>query len=113
MRLVKKPWGHEEIWAETDKYCGKILYIQAGQRLSLQYHEKKTETIRVQQGTLILTLGNPDGSTFETQLQAGQSYHISTGTIHRFGAGEHDVVLVEVSTPELDDVVRLQDDYTR
>ena len=113
MRIIKKPWGHEEIWAETDRYVGKILYIQAGHRLSLQYHEKKTETIRVQQGTLILTLGNSDGSTFETRLQAGQSYHVATGTVHRFGAGDNDVVLVEVSTPELDDVVRLQDDYKR
>jgi len=113
MRIIKKPWGHEEIWAETDKYCGKILYIQAGHRLSLQYHEKKTETIRVIQGTLLLTLQDSKGIRFDRKLQAGESYHVSTGTIHRFGAGDHDVVIVEVSTTELDDVVRLEDDYTR
>lgn len=113
MRIIKKPWGHEEIWAETDKYCGKILYIQAGQRLSLQYHEKKTETIRVMQGTLHLTLQDSKGIIFDRKMSAGESYHVAPNTIHRFGAGEHDVVVIEVSTPELDDVVRLQDDYKR
>jgi len=113
MRLVKKPWGHEEIWAETDKYCGKILYIQAGHRLSLQYHEKKMETIRVMQGTLHLTLQEKNGVIFDKKLQAGEAFHVAPLTVHRFGAGEHDVVVVEVSTTELDDVVRLQDDYTR
>ena len=113
MRIVKKPWGHEEIWAETDKYCGKILYIKAGHRLSLQYHEKKTETIRVMQGTLHLTLQDTKGVIFDKKMQAGEAYHVAPHTRHRFGAGEHDVVIVEVSTPELDDVIRLQDDYKR
>jgi len=113
MRIIKKPWGHEEIWAETDKYCGKILYIQAGHRLSLQYHEKKTETIRVMQGTLLLTLQDSKGIVFNKTLQVGEAYHVAPNTIHRFGAGDHDVVIIEVSTTELDDVVRLQDDYKR
>ncbi len=113
MRIVKKPWGHEEIWAETDNYVGKILYIKAGHRLSLQYHEKKTETIRVMQGSLALTLGNPDGTYFERKLDAGNSYHVSPGTVHRFGATDHDVILTEVSTPELEDVVRIEDDWSR
>jgi len=113
MRIVKKPWGHEEIWAETDRYCGKMLYIQAGKRLSLQYHEKKIETIRVMQGTLHLTLQDSKGIIFDKKLNAGESYHVAQGTVHRFGALDHDVVLVEVSTTELDDVIRLEDDYER
>jgi len=113
MRIVKKPWGHEEIWAETDKYVGKILYISAGKRLSLQYHEKKIETIRVMQGTLFLTLQDSYGKNFDKKMNAGECYHVSPGTIHRFAAGEHDVILVEVSTTELDDVIRLQDDWNR
>jgi len=113
MRIVKKPWGHEEIWAETDVYVGKMLHISAGSRLSLQYHNKKTETIRVIQGHLLLTL-QPHGSDTETRvLQPGETFHVSPGTVHRFGAGEESVVLVEVSTTELDDVVRIEDDYVR
>lgn len=113
MRIIKKPWGHEEIWSETDKYVGKILYIQQGHRLSLQYHEKKTETVRVMQGVLTLVTKDRHGTVFNRKLQAGESYHVSPGTVHRFSAPDNDVVLVEVSTPELDDVVRIEDDYTR
>jgi mannose-6-phosphate isomerase-like protein (cupin superfamily) len=113
MRIIKKPWGHEEIWSETDKYVGKILYIQAGHRLSLQYHERKTETIRVMQGALTLTTQDRFGVVTDRKLQVGESYHVAPGTIHRFCATDHDVVLVEVSTPDLDDVVRIEDDYTR
>ncbi len=115
MRLVKKPWGHEEIWAETDKYVGKILYINKGHRLSLQLHERKTETIRVLQGklTLVLQDSGRDGPLYNKRLVEGESFHISTGTVHRFWAEEDDVALLEVSTPELDDVVRLEDDYKR
>ncbi len=113
MRIIRKPWGHEEIWAETDKYVGKILYIRAGHRLSLQYHERKTETVRVMQGVLHLVEGLPEGGTRDRTPQAGESFHVSVGTVHRFGAGDVDVTLVEVSTPELEDVVRLEDDYVR
>lgn len=114
MRIVKKPWGHEEIWAETDRYLGKILYINAGKRLSLQYHERKVETIRVLQGKLLLVIQEGrDGPLYNKTLTAGETYHVAQGTIHRFCAGDEDVSIVEVSTPEIDDVVRLEDDYAR
>jgi len=113
MRIVEKPWGHEEIWAETDRYVGKILYIRAGNRLSLQYHEKKDETVRVMQGSLLLTTSDSSGGISTRVMQAGESFHVTPGTIHRFGAGEHSVVLAEVSTTELNDVVRIEDDYDR
>ena len=114
MRIIKKPWGHEEIWAETDKYLGKILYINAGHRLSLQYHERKMETIRVLQGNLKVTLQERgDGALRDITLKEGDSYHVATGTVHRFCALDNDVAILEVSTPEIDDVVRLEDDYAR
>jgi len=113
VRLVKKPWGYEEIWAETDKYVGKFLHIDAGCRLSRQYHNVKTETIRVLEGKLILETGDSISGFSERSLDRGEVFHVSPGTIHRFGARDTPVVLVEVSTPELDDVVRLEDDYAR
>lgn len=114
MRIVKKPWGHEEIWAETDKYLGKILYISAGKRLSLQYHERKMETIRVLQGTLKVVLQHPgDGPLYDLILKEGAIYHVAPKTVHRFCALDEDVAIVEVSTPEIDDVIRLEDDYAR
>jgi len=110
MRIVEKPWGREEIWAETDKYVGKYLYINPGHRLSLQYHKNKMETIRVLNGELILETAN---GVLQV-LNQGDIFHVSPGTIHRFGASEKvGAVLVEVSTPELDDVIRLSDDYLR
>lgn len=108
MKYVEKPWGHEEWWAMTDKYVGKILYIQKGHKLSLQYHNIKEETIRVLSGTLHFTL---DVDTFT--LQPGEVVHVKPGTVHRMEAKESDVVVIEVSTPEVDDVVRLADDYDR
>ena len=114
MRLVKKPWGHEEIWAESDKYLGKILYIKAGHRLSLQYHEKKMETIRVLQGKLQVVLQDKrDGPLYNKMLSEGETYHVAPGPVHRFCALSDDVSILEVSTPEIDDVVRLEDDYVR
>ena len=111
MRIVDKPWGHEEIWAETARYAGKFLIISAGGMLSRQYHVKKEETIHVLEGTLILEIGqNPPQRLL---LQPGETYHVTPGTVHRFCAGETPVRLVEVSTPELDDVVRLEDKYAR
>ena len=112
MRRVEKPWGHEEIWADCQKYAAKILHIRSGCRLSLQYHQKKEETIRVLAGELILDIGVGPGSTTQV-LSPGDTFHVSPGVVHRFGAGESDVDLIEVSTPELDDVVRLEDDYDR
>ena len=111
MRVVNKPWGHEEIWAETARYAGKFLIIRAGEKLSRQYHEKKEETICVLDGVLHLEIGqNPPEVRL---LQPGESFHVLPGTIHRFCADAVDVRLVEVSTPELDDVVRLEDKYAR
>lgn len=112
MRTVEKPWGKEEIWAETPNYVGKYLHITRGHRLSRQYHNVKEETIRVLSGTLTIEIGSgPDQTMY---LESGETYHVKPLTIHRFGAGaDNDVVLVEVSTPELDDVVRLADDYSR
>jgi len=111
-RRVEKPWGYESIWAETERYVGKILHIERGKRLSLQFHEKKDESILVLSGRLRLELEDDSGKLEVCELGAGESRRIPTGRKHRFGAID-DCDLVEVSTPELDDVVRLQDDYGR
>lgn len=112
-KKINKPWGHEIIWSHCNKFVGKILYINKGHKLSRQYHEQKEETIFVLTGTLLLEVGIP-GQYFEKiDLKEGQSFHVTPGTIHRFCAPDGDVRLVEVSTPELNDVVRLEDDYNR
>lgn len=110
--LVLKPWGHEKIWARTDKYVGKILHIKSGHRLSLQYHVTKDETIHVQNGTLLLEHGDDVDCLTKYSLNPGDSFHIKPGMIHRMSAVT-DVDVYEVSTTELDDVVRLEDDYGR
>lgn len=111
-RLVPKPWGSEQIWAETETYVGKVISIDAGQRLSLQYHEEKDESILVSKGRLRLHSGE-EADRIETRiLEEGASAHIPPGLIHRFEAID-DTVLIEVSTPQLTDVVRLEDDYGR
>ena len=111
MRRVEKPWGYELIWAETPRYVGKIRHITAGQRLSRQYHVKKDETFLVQTGVMHLEIG-PADAVKTIVLSAGESFHCVPGTIHRMVAAS-DVDVVEVSTPELDDVVRLEDAYGR
>ena len=111
-RRVEKPWGHEEIWAETDRYLGKILSIRRGERLSLQLHRKKDESIYVLRGRLKLTLETAAGELEDEELVPGDTRRVLPGRRHRFEAIE-DTELVEVSTPEIDDVVRLQDDYGR
>lgn len=108
---VDKPWGHELIWAKTDRYVGKILHIEQGHLLSLQYHEQKDETIYVLRGEIILRVQEGD-SLNERRMNESDSYHITPGTVHQMEA----VVssdLLEVSTPELDDIVRLKDRYGR
>ncbi|MFQ5669914.1 MAG: cupin domain-containing protein [Acidobacteriota bacterium] len=111
-RHVDKPWGHEEIWAETPSYVGKILVVRAGHRLSLQYHRVKEETIYVESG-LVRCLSGEDGQELEeTILRPGDVLHIPPGLRHRFEALK-DARLFEVSTPHLDDVVRLADDFGR
>ena len=111
---IDKPWGYERLWAHTDKYVGKILYIKEGRQLSRQYHEKKEETIYVISGFLILEIGQGKDKITK-ELRRGGTYHIEPGVIHRFIAPKDrpNVILMEVSTPELDDVVRLEDDYNR
>jgi mannose-6-phosphate isomerase len=112
-RRVDKPWGHEIVWAEGGSYVGKILVIEPGHRLSLQYHQVKDETILVQEGTLRLHLEDGSGVAHVEDVQAGESRHVAAGKKHRYEATADRVALIEVSTPELDDVVRLEDDFGR
>jgi quercetin dioxygenase-like cupin family protein len=121
VRVVPKPWGHETIWAHTDQYVGKVLHIKAGHSLSLQYHNLKDETIHLLSGTMIYRVGNDDGRSKmedgvpqlrEVELKAGESFRNEPGTIHQMEAVT-DCVLLEASTPHLDDVVRLTDRYGR
>jgi len=107
---VNKPWGYEEIWAKTDKYAGKILHINSGQKLSLQFHRYKTETILVLDGILRIETDQEN-----LVLNKGEVYHVEPGQVHRFCCDKNCefVKLVEVSTPELNDVVRLEDSYGR
>lgn len=111
-RRVDKPWGHELIWAQTDRYVGKVLVIETGRRLSLQYHEIKDEWIHVLSGRLRLILEGPGGELVERLLEPGDGAHVEPGRRHRYEAIER-AELIEVSTPELDDVVRLADDFGR
>jgi mannose-6-phosphate isomerase-like protein (cupin superfamily) len=111
-RRVEKPWGHELVWAETDRYAGKILVIETGRRLSLQYHERKLESIRVLSGRLRLHLEDESGELRTVELGPGESRLVPVGRRHRFEALER-VELFEVSSPELDDVVRVDDDFGR
>ena len=106
MKHVDKPWGHEVWFAQTERYVGKILVIEAGKRLSLQYHRVKDESIYVQEGKLRLTLER-DGRLEVEDLGPGEARHIPPGTRHRFEALER-CTLCEVSTPEVDDVVRVK-----
>ena len=111
IRHVPKPWGYELIWAHTDRYVGKILHINQGESLSLQYHELKEETLFVVRGELRLTIGY-EGDRREVPLREGESFHIPPRLIHRMYAVA-DTDVAEVSTPELQDVVRLEDRYGR
>ncbi len=108
---VPKPWGHETIWAHTDRYVGKILHIKAGHALSVQYHERKDETIYLLRGELRFRVGR-DGELQDVALREGEAYHVVPGTVHSMEAVT-DCDVLEVSTPELDDVVRLTDRYGR
>lgn len=110
-RIVPKPWGHETIWAHTDRYVGKILHIRAGEALSVQYHERKDETVYLLGGHLLYRVQEGDVLR-DVHLQVGQAYRIVPGTVHQMEAVT-DCDVLEVSTPELDDVVRLTDRYGR
>ncbi len=107
VRRVEKPWGHEIIFALTDRYCGKVIFVRAGEQLSLQFHERKDETVYLQSGRIELEIGG----TVEI-VDPGAAFRLVPGAVHRWRALEDSVVL-EVSTPELEDVVRLEDRYGR
>jgi mannose-6-phosphate isomerase-like protein (cupin superfamily) len=112
-RRVDKPWGYEIIWAESEQYVGKILFVKAGNALSLQYHEVKDETVYVHEGKVQWEIGEPGAKTLDVQVVGpGTSFRITPGTIHRMTAVE-DTLMLEVSTPHLGDVVRLEDRYGR
>ena len=112
IKKIEKPWGYEEVWAETNKYVGKRLVILPGHRLSLQYHEKKEETIYVMDGRLRVWESESENNFKDYSI--GATYHVKPGQVHRFGSPDGVLtVLIEVSTPELDDVIRLADDYNR
>ena len=108
---VEKPWGYELHWAKTDRYVGKIIHVLAGHALSLQYHNRKDETIYLYSGKLLFEI-EQNGELTSRQMAPGESVHITPKTVHRMTAIE-DCDVLEVSTPELDDVVRLQDRYGR
>jgi mannose-6-phosphate isomerase-like protein (cupin superfamily) len=113
VRKVEKPWGHELIWAVTDIYVGKVLFVKAGHSLSLQFHRQKDESWFVQSGRAKLELGEAgEGVLKEEVIAAGAAFHYPPGTVHRVTAIE-DTTILEVSTPQLDDVVRLEDAYGR
>ena len=113
VRKVEKPWGYELIWAHTDTYVGKVLFVRAGHSLSLQFHREKDESWLVQSGRAKLELGEVGDSLLEEEvITAGAAFHYVPGTVHRVTALE-DTTILEVSTPHLDDVVRLEDAYGR
>ncbi|HUH15754.1 MAG TPA: hypothetical protein VML35_07705 [Gaiellaceae bacterium] len=112
-RRVDKPWGYELIWALTDRYCGKVLFVEAGRSLSLQFHNEKDESWLVQSGRAKLELGAVGQKVLnEEVIGPGAAFHYVPGTVHRVTAIE-DTTILEVSTPHLDDVVRLEDLYGR
>jgi len=111
-RRTEKPWGFELLFARTPNYAGKLIFVKQGHRLSLQYHEKKDETMYFYQGKALVEIEGSDGKLVPTTFLPGQSIRIPPHTKHRLKAIE-DTTIFEVSTPELDDVVRLEDDYGR
>jgi mannose-6-phosphate isomerase len=113
VRKVEKPWGHELIWAVTGIYVGKVLFVKAGHSLSLQFHREKDESWLIHQGRVKLELGDAGASVLNEEIVGpGAAFHYAPGTVHRVTAIE-DTTILEVSTPQLDDVVRLEDAYGR
>ena len=112
-RRVDKPWGWELVWAETEDYVGKLLFVKAGESLSLQYHQVKDESWLVREGRARLELGDAAGGELEElEIGPGDAFRYPPGTVHRLTALE-DTLVLEVSTPHLDDVVRVEDRYGR
>ena len=109
---VEKPWGYELHWAKTDRYVGKLIHVNAGHALSLQYHNRKDETIYLHSGRVLFEIGDLARNLVRREMRPGDRVHITPKTVHRMTAIE-DSDIFEVSTPELDDVVRLEDRYGR
>jgi mannose-6-phosphate isomerase len=112
VQRVDKPWGYELIYAVTERYCGKLLFVRAGQALSLQYHERKDETLYLDDGMAEVEIGEDANKLSTEVVRPGMAFRLKAGTVHRLRAIK-DSVFLEVSTPELDDVVRLEDRYGR
>jgi mannose-6-phosphate isomerase-like protein (cupin superfamily) len=110
--VVSKPWGEERVFAETARYAGKVIVIRAGESLSYQYHERKEETVFVLEGVLGFETEDAGGRR-KLELKTGELFHVVPGTRHRMFAPRGDCTIAEVSTPELDDVIRLEDRYGR
>jgi mannose-6-phosphate isomerase len=108
---IEKPWGYEVIFAHTHQYVGKILHIEKGHKLSLQYHKEKDETVYLHSGKIILEI-HTNNSINSIKMLPGMNFHITPNTIHRMIA-EEDSEVLEASTSQLDDVVRIEDDYGR
>jgi mannose-6-phosphate isomerase-like protein (cupin superfamily) len=112
-RMIEKPWGSELIWAHTEDYAGKILFVRAGQSLSLQFHNRKDESWYILEGRAKLELGKAGEGVLEQEvIGPGEAFRFQPGTVHRISALE-DTRILEVSTAQLDDVVRLEDRYGR
>ncbi len=111
-RLVDKPWGHEVIWAHTDRYVGKLLHVRAGEALSVQMHREKDETLYLLSGELRLRAGPAEDDLVDVDLKVGDSFHVTPGTVHTMEAIT-DCDVLEASTPHLDDIVRFSDRYGR
>ena len=110
---VPKPWGYEIIWAHTDQYVGKILHVNAGEALSVQYHNHKDETVHLLSGQIAYWVKLPGSNELkDMKLKQGDSFRIAPGTVHYIQAVT-DCEILEASTPHLDDVVRLKDRYGR
>jgi mannose-6-phosphate isomerase len=112
VQRVEKPWGYELWWARTDRYVGKLIHVNKGHALSLQYHEKKDETIFVWQGRILFESRDSTGALVGREMGPGEAVHVTPPTVHRMTAIE-DTDIFEVSTPEVEDVVRLEDRYGR
>jgi mannose-6-phosphate isomerase-like protein (cupin superfamily) len=115
VETVAKPWGHEKVWARSDRYVGKIIHINAGHELSVQFHKKKDETIHLLSGEIVYRVQrdpSDQSQLDDVRLQIGESFRIAPGTVHQMVAVT-DCDVLEVSTPETDDVVRLSDRYGR
>ena len=110
---VEKPWGYEIVFAHTDRYAGKLLFVRKDEVLSLQFHNVKDETLYVHEGRVVFEIGDPGQEALDEEVVVpGRAFRLTPGTVHRMRALE-DSILLEASTPELDDVVRLEDKYGR